>query len=94
MPMATQLNALAVNGCGLAGYAYDANGNNVSKTLADGSLASYTYDAANRLTYAQAGSGGITSGTYTIVCQTSGLALDNPSGGGSGTGVDQQASTG
>jgi YD repeat-containing protein len=37
-------------GSSLASYAYDANGNAVSKSLSNGTLASYTYDAANRLT--------------------------------------------
>jgi len=40
-------------------------------------------------------SGGvIANGIYYIVCQASGLALDDPGGGGSGTGIDQQASGG
>jgi hypothetical protein len=34
------------------------------------------------------------NGTYKIVCQLSGLALDDPNAGGSGTGVDQQAYNG
>lgn len=38
-------------------------------------------------------SGQVANGTYTIVCQLSALALDDPSGGGSGTGTDQQNPT-
>ena len=44
------MNAVDVGGSGLADYSYDGNGNIVSKTLANGTLASYTYDASNRLT--------------------------------------------
>ena len=36
----------------------------------------------------------ISNGTYKIVCDLSGLALDDPNGGGSGTGTDQQTYSG
>ena len=70
-------------------YGYDGNGN------LTGGNGTYTYDAQNRLTSVQENTAGVVgSGVYTITCQTSGLALDNPNGGGSGTGVDQQVSSG
>jgi len=43
------MSSVAVGGTSLAGYAYDANGNVVSKSLSSGTTAGYAYDAANRL---------------------------------------------
>jgi len=48
--MGNQMNAIALNAAALANYSYDANGNALSKGLADGTQAGYTYDAVNRLT--------------------------------------------